>query len=520
MARKNSTPTFTHEIKLKTNLHQVRKLMIKFRALRELYNTVLGELFKRSQRMQSDTRYVETCKAYQKDKTNKDTQLAFDELKREYELTQGHLQSFATSIKNQSYMSDHLDAHTTQVISDRAFDAYMKWRMGKRGKPRFKSWKQGIRSIQGKTNSCIFMNKKGKVKWGHLVMDCHYDVIDRYGVQAHALNSEVKYCRIVHRLIKGKNIFYVQLVLKGTPLVKANQQIGYHKSVGLDIGVSTIAAVSKEKALLTPLCQALESHQKSIHKLQRKMARSQRFNNPDNFKDSRFVKKDKHVHKKQGMIKKGKKTWTHSKTYQKDLCSLRDLHRKQRDKRQCLHNQLANEVIALGNCINIEKNHYKAWQKGWFGKTIGFRAPSNFVQTLTRKALKTGGRVEEINAWAAKLSQTCHVCRGFHKKTLKERTHTCNGKPIAQRDLYSALLALYYDEEEINIDSIRQDWESLDTVLKNAMLVVHNSRMAGQHVPDCLIPRQIEKRECIQTSLSVIKQTECQQHQQSEFNNR
>ena len=104
MARKNSTPTFTHEIRLKTNLHQVRKLMIKFRALRELYNTVLGELFKRSQRMQSDTRYVETCKAYQKDKTNKDTQLAFDALQREYKLTQGYLQSFATSIKNQSYI--------------------------------------------------------------------------------------------------------------------------------------------------------------------------------------------------------------------------------------------------------------------------------------------------------------------------------------------------------------------------------------------------------------------------------
>ena len=73
----------------------------------------------------------------------------------------------------------------------------------------------------------------------------------------------------------------------------------------------------------------------------------------------------------------------------------------------------------------------------------------------------------------------------------------------------TTVLSLYYDEEEINIDSIRQDWESLDTVLKDAMLVVHNSRMAGQYVPDCLIPRQIEKRECIQTSLSVIKQTEC-----------
>ena len=516
---KEYSPTFTHEIRLKTNQYQTRKVMIKFRALRELYNTVLGEMLKRNQQMLNDTRYQEACKAYRKDKSNKENRRTFDALQAEYKLNKGNFQTLATSIKNKTYMSNHLDAHTPQVISDRAYRAYIEWRMGKRGKPRFKSWKYGIRSIQGKANSCVYMTPKGKIKWGKLLFDVCYDKKDTYGVQAHALNSPIKFCRIVHRPIKGKDVFYVQLILEGTALVKSNHIVKKGVKVGLDIGVSTIAAVSKDKALLIPLCQSLEPINKALKRVQRKMNRSQRSSNPKNYHEDRWVKKNKHPTLKKGAVKKGAKRWMFSKTYQKDLASLKELHRKQKDTRQFLHNTLANEVIALGNHLHIEKNSYKAWQKGWFGKTIGFRAPSNFVQTLQRKALKTGGEARDINAWQAKLSQSCHVCHGFHKKTLKERTHTCHGKPIAQRDLYSALLALYYDEDKINYLQVSEHWDSLDTVLKDAVLVLEKSQISGAWVPECLIPRQIEKRDSIQTSYP-IKSKGCSEFEQPTFSQR
>jgi hypothetical protein len=510
MAR-NTTPTFTHEIRLFTNTYQRRKLKIKFRALRELYNTVLGEIFKRFEGMLKDSRYQEACKLYRLDKTNKTSIQLFKDLEKDYELSKYHLQKFATHVKNTTYMADHLDAHTVQVISDRAFDAYIKWKIGKRGKPRFKSWKMGLRSIQGKTNACVTMNKQGKIKWGNLILSCDYDKVDKHGVQAHALNAKLKYCRIVHRIVKGKSQFYVQLVCEGTPLIKANHKVGTHKMVGIDIGPSTIAAVSKDKAILTPLCQDLQDNQDKIKRLQRKMSRSQRANNEDNFEANTYIKKDKHFHKKLGKVKKGKKEWKHSKTYQKDLLQLKELHRKQRDKRQYLHNCLANEILSLGNHLNIETNNFRAWQKGWFGKSISFRAPSNFISTLSRKALNTGGKVESIEPWKAKLSQYCHVCQGYHKKPLSQRTHTCEGKPIAQRDLYSAALALYYNNTTQTVDAsqFQANWTDLDAVLKNAVSTLMKTQVSGQFVPESLIPKKIEKRASIQMSLRIPEQTEC-----------
>ena len=87
----------------------------------------------------------------------------------------------------------------------------------------------------------------------------------------------------------------------------------------------------------------------------------------------------------------------------------------------------------------------------------------------------------------------------------------CKVKFIAQRDLYSAALALYYTQEEkaVNMFQFQKDWPDLDTVLKNAMLTLMNTQVAGQKVPESLIPNQIEKRVSIHTSLRVPEQTEC-----------
>ena len=52
-------------------------------------------------------------------------------------------------------MKDHLDSVSIQKLSDRVFDAYYKWVCKKGGKPRFKSWKNGIRSMEGKSNTCL-----------------------------------------------------------------------------------------------------------------------------------------------------------------------------------------------------------------------------------------------------------------------------------------------------------------------------------------------------------------------------
>lgn len=486
--KKEITPTFNQEFALKTNKFQNRKLAIKFRALRELYNCVLAEIIARTKAMKQDPLYTQALLLYKiekettkktKEKDNNTDSVSieneepilksksiFEQLQKEYLLKKSNLQTFATRIKNSSYMKDHLDGDTIQVISDRAYDAYNAYKFKKKGKPRFKSWKFGLRSISGKKNACVCYTKESKIKWKDLLIDIKFDKKDIHGVEAHALNSKLKYCRILMKTIRGEERYFVQLVLEGIPLVKA-KNIFPDATIGIDIGVSTIAVVSDKKALLQPFCHDLKTVNNEVKKIQHKMARSQRLNNPDNYEPTKYT----NGVKKKGKNIKGKNVWKNSKRYLALKSEAKELYRVQADKRKMLHNILANEVLSLGKNVKIEDNNYKAWQKGWFGRTIGFRAPSMFVEILTRKALSAGGKVEFIDTWTSKLSQYCHVCNGYHKKLLSQRTHTCK-KITVQRDLYSALLAQYYDlgVGKVNRKLILRNWTSLDKILCDALL--------------------------------------------------
>ena len=465
---KKHTPTFIHELRLKTNAYQERKLTIKFRALRELYNTILGEALKAVNYLKNDPLYqqnlndyfinkkleksvdIEKLKQFTKEK--KRIQDIFNSLQDHHNFNKYYFQKIATKTKNKTYMKDHLDGDTVQVISDRAYKSVEDWLYGKRGKPRFKTWDRGLSSISSKKNACLSF-KNGKVKWKGLTIDVIYDKKDIHGIEAHALAQDIKYCRVLSRRIKGKNVFYLQLCLKGTPKQK-------HKfpknTVGIDIGVSTIAAVSKDNAILEPFCLTLFDNKKEITYYQKKLSRSLRLNNLQNYN-------------KNGEIKKGKKTWHKSNNYKKINNKLIELHRKQRDKRKYLHNVLSNQVLQLGSHIKIEKNNYKAWQKGWFGKTIGFRAPSAFVTTLKRKAESAGGTWQDINSYQAKLSQLCHQCDQHNKKRLSDRQHTCCHLNV-QRDLYSGILAYYTNEEnKVDTSRLRKEWGSFDTTLNAAV---------------------------------------------------
>ena len=501
--KKPSTASFIHEFQLKVSKHSLKKYNIKFNAAKELYNAILGELLKRYKLMLSDIRYQNAIEIYKQDNLKTEAKTIFDKLNIEYQITKNDLQKLAKDIKNKCYMKDHLDSVSIQKLSDRIFDTYTKWIYKKGGKPRFKSWKNGIRSMEGKSNKCLSF-KNNIFSWNGIKSEIILQKNDKYGVQEHALNSKVKYCRIVKKIIKGKQKFYLQLILEGLPKLKSNQIFDNGRN-GIDIGVSTIASVGSSKALLTPFCQELNDIEKEIKNIQRKKARSLRLNNPDNYENDSLVIKDKRFLKRKGKNIKGKTIWIKSNNYLKLENELKELQRLQASKRKYLHNVLANKVLENGNDIIIEKNNYKAWQKGLYGKTIGKKAPSFFVQTLKRKALKSGGTFEEVNTWESKFSQYCHVCDGYHKKSLSQRIHTCGENEIMQRDLYSGVLLYHYDLEKkkVNRESIIENWSGIETFLRQALLTLIKSRNEG-NISECLIPKGVEKRDwLVKGSLSA-----------------
>lgn len=89
-------------------------------------------------------------------------------------------------------------------------------------------------------------------------------------------------------------------------------------------------------------------------------------------------------------------------------------------------------------------------------------------EMLRRKAENAGGRVEQINTWKTKLSQSCH-CGHVEKKPLSERWHRCSCGVVAQRDLYSAYLACYVKKDVLMADQAQVAWSGMDIALRTAM---------------------------------------------------
>ena len=90
-------------------------------------------------------------------------------------------------------------------------------------------------------------------------------------------------------------MFYIQLILEGHPYQNPELMIGTEE-IGLDVGPSTIAVVGDTKAILKQLCSEIVPKQKEKKKLQRKLERQRRANNPQNYNEN-------------GTFKKGKKKW-------------------------------------------------------------------------------------------------------------------------------------------------------------------------------------------------------------------
>src|SRR5690348_1306189 len=168
-------------------------------------------------------------------------------------------------------------------------------------------------------------------------------------------------------------------------------------------------------------------------RLQRKLDRQRRANNPQNYDEKGRIKK----HGKRRL------TWKQSKGYLATKRRIAARERKLAAHRKSLHGRLVHQIIQRGNTIRTEKLSYKAWQKQ-YGKSVGHNAPGMFLEQLRRTVASTGGILSEFPTRSTKLSQYCHGCGRYLKKPLSERWHSCPcGVGPVQRDLYSAWLAAH-----------------------------------------------------------------------------
>ncbi len=485
--KRSKTPTFLLELPLRIDAGQAKRLPAHFEAARCLYNTLLGEALGRLNQMRADPAW-QAARAIPKTQ-KQERAAAFSHLRQQYGFSEYALHDFAKRA-NCTWIADHIDAMLAQTLASRAYQAVNRVCLGKAKKVRFKSKGRGLDSVENKweKSGLRFLlqppeeGNQGWLVWGKDRLPAIIDWNDP--VVKHGLDHHIKYARLIRRKASSPNAqgadcqgyrYYLQLALAGTPYQKKKNTPG-HEVIGLDLGPSTLAIVPREgEARLVPLCEELRPDARKKRRLERKLDRQRRANNPQNYDEKGRVKK----HGKHRL------TWKNSKGYLATKRRLAHHERKLAAHRKSLHGRLVHEIIRVGNDIRIEKVSYKGWQKQ-FGKSVGMRAPGMFVEHLRRTVAKTGGILHEFPTRSTKLSQYCHGCRTYVKKPLAQRFHECAcGIGPVQRDLYSAFLAAYLDQPDFLPSSAQYHvyWEGADLRLRAALEVLSQRAKEGQILP-------------------------------------
>ena len=496
-----NTPSFVLELPLEVNPSQESIILTRLEAGRQILNACIGESLRRLNLMKQSKEYQRIVRLPNKEK--KERTKAFKELNKKFKFTDADLQHYAIEIR-QSWIGDHIGTHIAQKLATRAFRAVQKKALRKSKNVRFKG-KNQFDTLEGKTNkqNLIFDVDNNILKWADLELPVTIskknekeNKKNKKEIIEYGLQHRTKFCRLVRRKLDGKSRFYVQLILEGIPYHDNDdnddpKKVFGKEEIGLDIGPSTIAIVGDTKAELKEFCSDLIPKQKEKRILQRKLDRSRRANNPDNYNEN-------------GTIKKGKKKWKKSNRYKNVRSKLSELDRKTVAHRKSLHGHDQNIILSQGVEIKAEKINYK-WLQKLYGKSILMRAPGMFINGLKNKAENAGGHLIEFPTFDTKLSQACHKCGKYVKKPLNQRWHTCCGLDV-QRDLYSAFLAkcIESDGDEkgnmkyaLDMAKAEKLWQGLEQVLSDAVsrakqstsrrkipasFGLNNQRQSGSHV--------------------------------------
>ena len=400
-----------------------------------IYNACLNEALVRMNLVRNSELYQQAKRL--RGGSKKERQELFKKAREQYKFNDYALKTFATQTANRSkWISEKLGAHEKQTIGTRAFKAVDRILFGQAKKIRFKVTTR-FKSVEGQSNATGIRFINNQVLWKKLILN---PIIDwNNPVIVHGLNSPVKYCRILWRNLNGKKRWFVQLINEGLPYQKPQNYVT-QGIVGLDVNISNVAFVADNKAGLLPFADKVPTFEREIKALQRKIQRSQRMHNPDNFESDFYAKVGNKTVRKQGKVKKGKKQWIKTRNYRRIQAKKAELERRKSSYAKSQNRKLVNEILRHGNQIKTEKVSIKGWQKR-YGKAISAKSPGFFQSELKRKAESASGYFLTFSTQTTALSQT-HLDGTRIKKKLSERVHKdVTGVKPMHRDLFSAYLA-------------------------------------------------------------------------------
>ena len=450
---------FIVQFPLKTEMYQEDMLNKRFEIGRKIYNSLVNVTQKRYKEMIKTKKYRTLLSSLTGNKkTDKDIWKQINDIRKQYGMSE---YSFYADVKNmQHHYKKNIDSFTAQKIASTLWKSYDKLFYGNGKKVHYKKYGE-LNLLEGNSNKTGIRFKDNMILWNGLKIPVIIDYNNYY--EYRAMQNDICYSRIIRKYVRNKYKYYVQIVFKGNPPEKIDSKTGEIKhhigegDVGIDIGTRTIAISSQSDVKILELADRVQNIENQKQKLLRKMDRSRRSTNPDNYNKDGTIKKQGNK----------KVVWNKSNHYIKYQNKLKELYRKQADIRKYQHECLANYIVSLGNKVYVEKMNFSGLQKRAkntekndkgkfkrkkrFGKSLANKAPSMLLTIINRKLGYYGEKLIEINTFEAKASQFNHFDGTYTKKSLSQRWNDFNGIKI-QRDMYSAFLIMNINDDLKSFD--------------------------------------------------------------------
>lgn len=409
--KKSSTDTCCLTLPLKLEKWQEDRLSKRFEIARQIYNTMVRAELKKLRKLKQSEEYrnLQECILPLDWKNVSDK----PKLKKLYKERDDLLKSngfseygFKSDIKDYyKHFNENIGSSVAvHGIAPQVWAAFEKMLFKKEGKRvHFKKAGdiQSLRgySVTGKSGGVEIIFRGTYIEWKGLRLPLKLSPHNAY--EAEMLSYRVKYVRLLHKPGKSKDRWYAQLSLEGKPVVKRDPANGKpihpvgQGVVGLDIGPQTLAYASEKEVNLLELADRVRNIEQEKRRLQRKLDRSRRSTNPDNYNAD-------------GTIRRGMKlTHNKSRRYLKLQKELSYIQHQQAETRKRQHTMLANHLLSLGDCFCVED---MAWlslthrakktevsektgrikRKKRFGKSVANKAPATLIGILRQKCLSLG----------------------------------------------------------------------------------------------------------------------------------
>lgn len=484
---KSTTNSFIIERKIITNNESAAYIDKKMNIAHKIYNTAVKNVLKQLRQLEKDKNFQYAFEQYKISIDKRKWLKEVNECIKQYNLTEYGIH-YLMGINKQNAYDRSINIDIVQKLGSELAVAVNK-HIFTGTDIHFRKYGD-TKSIENKKNTTgiIFYSEKDVISiMGKIFKLKPIRHNDTYLQEA--MQSRVKYCKIVRKPFRNGYKYFAQLVLEGEPPQKI--KLGNGK-VGIDMGVSTIATYSDKESSFSIIGNGIEKYEKEILKTQRHLERQLKQNNPNCYNEN-------------GTTKKGSRL-EYSNRAKKTKMYLRHLYRLKSTFLRNWHGYFKNRLLEQCDTVIVEPMDYKALQRKAkelkrqqtaveikqkdgsvkqvhkykkrkrFGKSVNRRAPATLLKSIQTKLLELGGTFETIDTIHYKASQYNHIEDAYNKESLSSRTKMI-GNHLVQRDLYSSFLI--YNKSDSNTVDRENCIRFFDNFLKQQEEVIKQIKVMG-----------------------------------------